>query len=241
MTRKRVSDEQIIQAIEEATCVRDALRKLKMAQSGGNYQTIKRCIERFNLDTSHFHGLGFQPGHNCATKLPDKEVFVANGNYNRSKLKTRIFEGNLLPEICSRCGISEWQGEKLSLHLDHINGIRNDNRLENLRLLCPNCHSLTETYCGKANKLPPNTCVDCGEDLVCRESLRCQKCHNTHRSTKITWPTLEELTTMVNASSYEKVSRTLGVTGNAIRKYFRRQSVSPPLPRVSLGPQGLEP
>lgn len=73
------------------------------------------------------------------------------GKQPRSRIKEIIRENNLLPLSCAECGINEWMGKTLSLHLDHINGINNDNRLENLRLLCPNCHSLTETYCGKAN------------------------------------------------------------------------------------------
>lgn len=246
MTRKRVSNEQMIQTVREANCIKDVLKRLGMAQSGGNYKTIKRCIERYGLDTSHFSKLGFQPGHNCATKLLDEEVFVINGNYNRFKLKTRILKDHLLPEICSRCGILEWQGEKLSLHLDHINGIRNDNRLENLRFLCPNCHSLTETYCGKANKLPPKTCINCGVELNHRNgAMRCHKCYNSYRcgkNTKIVWPTLETLVAMINVSSYEEVSKTLGVSSNAIRKHFRRQSVQPPLPaHLLVGPPGFEP
>lgn len=75
------------------------------------------------------------------------------GNQPRSRIKLQIYENSLLPLCCAECGITEWQGKTLSLHLDHINGVNNDNRLENLRLLCPNCHSLTETYCGKANGL----------------------------------------------------------------------------------------
>lgn len=74
------------------------------------------------------------------------------GKMPRSRIKALILDRGLLKYECAECAISQWRGKKLSLHLDHINGVNNDNRLENLRFLCPNCHSQTETYCGKANK-----------------------------------------------------------------------------------------
>lgn len=76
-----------------------------------------------------------------------------SSNKTRSKIRSEIIKNKLLPYMCDECGISEWKGNSLSLHLDHINGINNDNRLDNLRFLCPNCHSQTDTYCGKANRL----------------------------------------------------------------------------------------
>lgn len=71
---------------------------------------------------------------------------------NISRLKERLIRANLLEYKCHKCGITEWQNEPIALQLDHINGINNDHRLENLRLLCPNCHSQTDTYAGKNKK-----------------------------------------------------------------------------------------
>jgi hypothetical protein len=68
---------------------------------------------------------------------------------SRAGMRKRILRENLMEYKCNECGISEWKGKKLSLHLDHINGDRWDHKIENLRFLCPNCHSLTETYTGK--------------------------------------------------------------------------------------------
>jgi len=67
----------------------------------------------------------------------------------RSGVRRVIIKDGLLPYECSECGINEWNNKELSLHLDHINGKNGDHRLENLRFLCPNCHSQTETYTGK--------------------------------------------------------------------------------------------
>lgn len=85
-------------------------------------------------------------------KLPLKSLLIKNGNYTRSRLRKRLIEEGLLENKCNCCGIGpEWNGQKLTLQLDHINGVSNDNRLKNLRILCPNCHSQTDNY-GEHNK-----------------------------------------------------------------------------------------
>jgi hypothetical protein len=81
-------------------------------------------------------------------RIPLEQLLVAGRGTNRGHLKNRLISAGLLANQCSVCGISEWCGKTLTLHLDHINGKNNDDRLENLRLLCPNCHSQTDTYCG---------------------------------------------------------------------------------------------
>ena len=77
----------------------------------------------------------------------DEDVFVENSTYARHKLKERIITQNLIEYRCDCCEMGgEWQGNKLVLILDHINGVNNDNRLENLRFVCPNCDSQLDTY-----------------------------------------------------------------------------------------------
>jgi hypothetical protein len=84
------------------------------------------------------------------TQLSIENVFKVNGNVINSRVKTIIERENLLPRQCDVCSLTDtWQGKPLKLQLDHINGINNDNRLENLRFLCPNCHTQTDTFCSK--------------------------------------------------------------------------------------------
>jgi hypothetical protein len=217
MTSKRVSDEQMIEAIKVSKNIKSTLTLLGMAPCGGNYKTLHGCVKRHQVDISHFTKGGYQPGYISKARFSNEELFVENSKCARSKLKARIIQENLIPYTCLRCNTNEWQGETLSLHLDHINGVRDDNRLENLRFLCPNCHSLTDTYCGKANKLPPKLCK-CGEE-ICRDSESCKSCYE--QPTKITWPPDEELYEMLSNSSFVAVGKQLGVSDNAIRKHLK--------------------
>jgi DNA-binding CsgD family transcriptional regulator len=82
-------------------------------------------------------------------RTPDEKLFVLGKPRNRANLKRRLLTDGLKPGWCATCGIEEWRGEPLSMALHHVNGDRLDNRLENLELLCPNCHSQTNTYSGR--------------------------------------------------------------------------------------------
>ena len=138
--------------VKTSTSIAEVLRKLGLRPVGGNYTTIKRHVSSMGLDTGHFLGQAHSRGRKLGPKpkVPLEEVLVAGRFCNTYHLKERLLKRGLLIYVCVGCGISEWRGQRLSLHLDHVNGDRADNRLCNLRLLCPNCHSQTKTYCGKS-------------------------------------------------------------------------------------------
>lgn len=94
-----------------------------------------------------FHGL---VKLSKSRRYPDEAVFVENSTFPRHRLKYRLITEKIIEYVCQLCGLcGEWNGKKLSLQLDHTNGVNNDNRLHNLRFLCPNCHSQQDTYAGK--------------------------------------------------------------------------------------------
>ncbi len=138
----------------------EALRRLGRDPRGTNYKALKRRLLQWGIDTEHWTSASkglFQKGRerNIRTTIPLEQVLVECSTYsNSARLKIRLLRRGLLRNECYVCGIlATWQDQPLSLQLDHLNGVHNDHRIENLRLLCPNCHSQTVTFCGR-NKKP---------------------------------------------------------------------------------------
>lgn len=148
MTNKKWSDDDLINAVKNSYSIRSVLSKLNVVEAGGNYATIKKHISRLNIDTSHFTGQSWNKGK--VHKVKNLELVLVDGiETNTSRLRQRLIKANFFDKICSSCNLSKWLEKDIPLELDHINGIRTDNRIENLRLLCPNCHAQTDTYRGK--------------------------------------------------------------------------------------------
>jgi hypothetical protein len=153
-------------AIEQAICWADALRLLGYAAKGSNYRTLQRWARRWNVPTDHFdpHAGRRRAGATQRTSL--EEVLVENSSYSRWVLKRRLLEEGLRKPICDMCGQGElWKGKSMSLILDHVNGISNDNRLENLRIVCPNCAATLDTHCGR-NLPRERICPGCQGSFV---------------------------------------------------------------------------
>lgn len=144
-----ISDEDFIALVKSKTTYSDILRELGLGTNGGSSTDIlKRRIKELNCSIEHFKAFGASSS-NIKYKLD--EILIENSSYsNISRLKIRLVKENKLKYECAMCGNKgEWLGQKLFLQLDHINGVNNDHRLQNLRFLCPNCHSITSTYAGK--------------------------------------------------------------------------------------------
>ena len=145
----QVSDEEFKNIVNNSNSYSDCLRALGLGTRGGSSTDIlKRRIKELNCAISHFNQKG-KPSANIRYTLD--EILVENSTYaNISRLKTRLINEGRIEYKCACCGNEGiWLGKELSLQLDHINGKNNDHRLENLRFLCPNCHSITPTYAGK--------------------------------------------------------------------------------------------
>lgn len=145
----QVSEEEFRTIVAAADSYSDILRQLGLtARGGSSLDVLKRRITELNCSTTHFGQKASIIAPNIKYSLDD--ILVENSPYTAiSRLKIRLVKENRLEYKCACCGISEWMGKPISLQLDHINGKNNDHRIENLRFLCPNCHSQTETYAGK--------------------------------------------------------------------------------------------
>lgn len=151
--RHRWADEDFIEAVRDNVSIAGVLRAIGLKVTGANYHTVHTYVEKFDLDTSHWTGqTTFRGG---ATAKPIEHYLVKGRRVgNTSCLKRRLISEKLLENECSICGLgSEWNGFPLVLVLDHISGERADNRLANLRLLCPNCNSQQPTFCRKKSYL----------------------------------------------------------------------------------------
>jgi len=153
--KRKWSEDQLKNAVKNSKSIRSTIEKLGLIPAGGNYVQVKEWIKRLGIDSSHFTGMGWNKGTTGGYRPVRslKEILKKETSFQSFKLKKRLFFEKILPPKCSLCG---WAKEsidgRIPLELDHINGDRNDNRIENLRILCPNCHSLQPTHRGKNKK-----------------------------------------------------------------------------------------
>jgi len=155
MRKRSWTEDELKKAVKLSTSVRQVLKKLRLKEAGGNYSQVKKFLELYKINTKHFTGKGWNKGMRGIGKPRQEleEILKKNSNFQSFKLKKRLFIAGLKPRHCEECGWHKISNDgRLPLELDHINGDSRDNRLENLRVLCPNCHSLKPTHRGKNRK-----------------------------------------------------------------------------------------
>lgn len=233
-----ISKEDLQKIVYSCSTIREILNYFELQNKGCNYRSLKKRFEIDNIDRAHIaNGLAWAKGEIIPRqKVSLETVLVENSSFNRGHLKKRLLNEGILKNVCAICGqLPEWNNKPLVLQLDHINGISDDNRLENLRILCPHCHSQTETFAGKSLRKEKSH----GICIVCNVSIKynrkyCVDCFNQSRlsllkefskkkigKNKIEYPENEKLISLVKENGFVKVGKMLGVSNNAIKKRLK--------------------
>jgi len=230
---KRYTDDDFIDAVKNSISMAQVFIKLGLQPTGGNYIIANRRMKNLGLDFSHFLGKGHNKGKKINKKSKSlEEIMIENSSYtDTNKLKKRLIKEGIFEYKCYNCNNTSWLDKPIPLELEHKNGNRFDNRIENLTLLCPNCHSFTPTYRGRGKKvnralyIRPKKCFyckNCGIEIT-RHSKNelCIKCFNISNRKVKERPSKEILLKEIEETNYCAVARKYGVTDNAIRKWLK--------------------
>lgn len=216
----------------------ESLRRLGLCSTGGAWRILKKYAEIWEISTDHFDPEAGRIENLKRKQRPLSEVLVEKSTYARKDVKRRLLAEGLKEPRCELCGQGEiWQGRPMSMILDHINGVRDDHRLENLRMVCPNCAATLDTHCGRRNRIEraKRRCLHCEKTFVPGNSRQryCSRACGVRWdrsilrgrpapcSRKVERPPHEQLLDEIKATSYLAVGRKYGVSDNAVRKWVR--------------------
>lgn len=246
MRKSKYTKEILENAVSNSSSIRQVLFFLNLKEAGGNYYYISKLLKQYNISTAHYLKQGWAKGLSkndnpaiLATSLknrtPDEIAFSKNSPASVSgcRIKNKLLETGREYK-CEGCGNpGVWCGSSMSLDVDHKNGVNNDNRLENLRFLCPNCHRQTPTWGNKrqpfnqikgykGENITINNLCGCGKE-ICKKSKECIKCHlkNIPRNKKFDIAA-DELQKLINEYPMTTVGKLLGVSDNAVRKRCKK-------------------
>jgi len=229
---EKYTKQEIEDLLKKSLSFRDFLIKIGSSYNGSaSYGSIKKQLENMNIEIPKLKKINKER----YDRKSNDEIFIENSRFSRWWLKDRIIKENLLEYVCCSCGNNGmWQDKVLILQLEHKNGINNDNRLDNLCFLCPNCHSQTDTFSGKKNKKEKtkkghltykrqDKFCECGKKIH-RTSQRCNEC--AMKKTRITnRPSYIDLIQDIEKLGYCGTGRKYGVSDNSIRKWIKNKKM----------------
>ena len=213
------NENELKEIVKQSKSFSEVIRKLGYSTSNGNnVKTLKQRLEKYNIDISHF-------GYKKPTVRTEENIFIQNSTASQATLRKWYIKNNYSPYVCSICGQKPvWQGKELTLILDHKNGTNNDNRLENLRWVCPNCNQQLETTGFKKMRVKNILdkkfyCIQCHQEITQKSSTGlCFTCANILRRT-CERPSREELKKMIRTIPFTSIAKQFNVSDNAIRKW----------------------
>ena len=214
----------------------ESLRRLGICSTGGSWKVLKKWAAIWEIPTDHFDSAAARIeglARHRREPRPLEALLVEGSVVKSATLKERLYAAGLKERRCEICGQSEeWCGRRMSLVLDHVNGKHDDNRLENLRIVCPNCNATLDTHCGRNARNAMRACARCGRSFRPKRpeqrhcSLDCGQRHDRRGrpnpgARKVERPSSEQLVDDLVEMSWEAVGRKYGVSGNAVRKWAR--------------------
>ena len=211
--------EELQKLVDNSQSLNEILRKQGKSISGAASKVLQKELNTYGIKYK------FLPQH-ISSKKDLKDILVENSTYyTSSDLLKRLFKEKIKEQKCECCGISEWLNKPITLQLHHINGNHNDNRLTNLKVLCPNCHSQTDNWGSKKEK---KHCPDCGKDIG-RKSTYCRSCAPKHRAdngeNKPKRPSKEILLEEIKNYSFVELGKKYGVNEASVRKWCRKYNL----------------
>lgn len=222
--KREYAIDKLIENADKCVNMLDLCHKMGIENVGGeDYKEIRQIAEELGIELKFSYKRSAMLKR--SPKIEIKDILVENSTYkDATKLKKRLFKEGLKEYKCEKCSITEWQGEPISLQIHHINGIHNDNRLENIQILCPNCHSQTDTYSGKNSNRELNTKYEksVSKKYIPKEkwlNILETKWVNSHPSKETLCNTFKEI------GSFKGVGKLYNVSDNAIRKWFKHYSL----------------
>lgn len=213
----KYSNDEFKEIVLQSFSYKDCLLNLGYhSNSGDSTKRLQQKIQQLNIDVSHFTS-------KTAVVRSEENIFIENSTVDQKTLRKWYLKGEYTPYVCDICGQEPfWNGKELTLILDHKNGINNDDRLENLHWVCPNCNQQLDTTNGKNinhgnHKI--NICVDCGK-IISARATRCLECEYKHRtSQKVEGISREELKKLIRTTPFTQIGKQFNVSDNAIRKW----------------------
>ena len=234
----RITDEELAAAVASSSSVSETLRRLGRTPHGGVHKHFTDRIFKLGISTEHFfHSDGRRKQAARALNVTDVLILrePENGRRDTKTLRNALL-GSGMEHLCAKCSQSDvWNGVRLVLQVDHVNGEWWDDRRENLRFLCPNCHSQELTRLKKRTfkwrkERQPRLCFTCSKTISFNSKTGfCRGCGQSGAPSKIVWPEVEELLEMLKNSNFVQVGKNLGVSDNAVRKYLKRRGINDPI------------
>ena len=226
---------EVVDAVAHARSLSGALRRLGLRPVGGNHRTLHKLIDHYGISVEHLDSNWSQRGRPGPRSMSLDEILVEHSTYASAKLKRRLYDAGLKQRRWEMCGQgAEWQGRRMSLILDHVNGVADDNRIENVRIVCANCNATLDTHCGRKNAIHEigRACLRCDGEFIPRYASQryCSRTCGSHSSSghdphperrKVPRPPYEQLMAELAATSYSAVARAHGVSDNVVRKWVR--------------------